>query len=262
MPIHFENEIRLGKAGVYLTKANAPICVPLTNVSIPVLSGVVEVGETLTCSTGTWNGSAPITYPLYVWFDQFFNTLQSGSSNTYVIQSSDEGSELFCRVFPANPCTLSGSVYADSELTIPVPAPFDYLFDTFATYSVTPRAAYSFRKLNSAYTGACCRIRRDNDNAELDIGFVANVVDVASIQAFVPIGASGQIVYIYDQSGNGRHRYQSIANRQPDILDGSGNLVVQNGRYGTHLNNSSKMLQQLVSILASSGTFSAFNIYN
>lgn len=37
-----------------------------------------------------------------------------------------------------------------------------------------PKSAYSLRKLYSQYTGNAIRVRRDSDNAELDIGFDAN----------------------------------------------------------------------------------------
>lgn len=260
MPIHFDNVQHLGNKGITITRSK-DVCVPLSILTPPIISGVVEVGQTLTCTDGTYAGSTPY----YIYNISWYNTsglVQSGLSNSYEIQASDEGQQLQVVVQAYNCAGVGSAVNNASAQTIPVPAPFDYLFDVFASYSVTPRAAYSFRKLNSAYTGACCRIRRSNDNAELDIGFVSNVVDVASIQAFVPLGASGQIVYIYDQSGNGRHRYQSVANRQPDIIDTAGVVKTQNGKVATHLNNSSRMLQQSTTILPENATYAAFNVYN
>jgi hypothetical protein len=62
--------------------------------------------------------------------------------------------------------------------------------------------AYSFRKLRAAYAGAAVRIRRNNDDAEADIGFSGNDFDAAAAAAH--IGANeGYIVTWYDQSGNG-----------------------------------------------------------
>lgn len=46
-------------------------------------------------------------------------------------------------------------------------------------------AAYSLRKLSSAYTGPCIRIVRDKDNAELDVNFVKGKLDTGSILNFV-----------------------------------------------------------------------------
>jgi hypothetical protein len=66
-------------------------------------------------------------------------------------------------------------------------------------------AAYSLRKLRASYTGACIRIRRTSDNAEQDIGFVSDVIDIASAVSFVLAGGagSGLVVKIYNQGTGG-----------------------------------------------------------
>jgi hypothetical protein len=139
-----------------------------------------------------------------------------------------------------------------------------YLFDTFATYGATPRAAFSFRLLNSSYFGPCCRIRRGSDSQEIDINFVNGVVDTTSIQSFSS-GSIAYIVYIYDQSGNGRHRSQTIAIRQPHIMSASNVIYTQNSRVAVNLNDNSHMLQHSASasaiILPGNANYSAFNVY-
>lgn len=64
-------------------------------------------------------------------------------------------------------------------------------------------AAYSMRKLNSAYTGSAIRVRRTSDNTEQDIGFLGDgSLDVSALTTFV--GANtGYVSKIYDQSENG-----------------------------------------------------------
>jgi hypothetical protein len=62
-------------------------------------------------------------------------------------------------------------------------------------------AAYSLRKLRTAYIGSAIRVRRSSDLSEMDIGFVNNVLDTTTLLTFV--GAFNGIVVIwYDQSGN------------------------------------------------------------
>lgn len=51
--------------------------------------------------------------------------------------------------------------------------------------SAPSAAAYSLRKLRSAYSGDAIRVRRSSDNAEQDIGFVNNELDVTALTAFV-----------------------------------------------------------------------------
>jgi len=96
---------------------------------------------------------------------------------------------------------------------MPKAAPFSYLLDTYSGATV----AYSLRKLRTAYTGNCIRVRRSSDNTEQDIGFVNNVLDTASLLTFV--GASnGFVTTWYDQSGNGNNVTQSTATAQPSIV--------------------------------------------
>lgn len=86
-------------------------------------------------------------------------------------------------------------------------------------------AAYSLRRLRTAYSGNAIRIRRSNDNAEQDIGFSSNTLDTAAISSFV--GSNNAFVTTwYDQSGNGVDLTQTTAGKQPIIVT-SGTLEVQ-----------------------------------
>lgn len=103
----------------------------------------------------------------------------------------------------------------------PKGAAYSYLLDTYSGSS----AAYSLRKLSSTYTGNCIRVRRSSDNTEQNIGFVANVLDTASLLTFCGSG-SGFVTTWYDQSGNSNNATQSNATYQPNIVtSGSVNLL-------------------------------------
>lgn len=88
--------------------------------------------------------------------------------------------------------------------------------------------AYSLRKLRSAYTGSAIRVRRSNDNAEQDIGFVAGQLDEAALTSFVGSN-DGFVVTWYDQGVDARHASQSAASQQPQIVT-SGALQKVNGK--------------------------------
>jgi hypothetical protein len=80
-------------------------------------------------------------------------------------------------------------------------------------------AAYSIRKLRTAYTGNCIRVRRSNDNTEQDIGFTSSGgLDTASMKTFVGTN-SGFVTTWYDQSGNARNITQTTAANQPRIIN-------------------------------------------
>jgi hypothetical protein len=78
-------------------------------------------------------------------------------------------------------------------------------------------AAYGARRLHPT-ASLCIRVRRDSDNAEQDIGFSGQDLDVAGLLAFVGSG-SGYISIWYDQSGNGNHAVQTNTSYQPRIVN-------------------------------------------
>lgn len=91
-------------------------------------------------------------------------------------------------------------ILATQPSTSKRPAP-GLLLDRIATPA---SGAYSFyRKLRTAYTGFAYRMRRESDNALLDVPFAGDFIDVAAVSAFLGAG-SGRIRLWYDQSGNGR----------------------------------------------------------
>lgn len=77
----------------------------------------------------------------------------------------------------------------------------------------TVMAAWSVRKLISAYAGKCLRLRRSTDNVESDFGFVNNELDTAAITTWLN-GATGYVVTWYDQSANGNNLSQATKNMQ------------------------------------------------
>lgn len=96
------------------------------------------------------------------------------------------------------------------------------LLDTYSGAA----AAYSLRKLRTAYAGSAIRVRRSSDSAEQDIGFASGVLDTASLLSFVGAG-DGLVTTWYDQSGNGRNATQATTTEQPLIV--STGVVVQTG---------------------------------
>ena len=109
-----------------------------------------------------------------------------------------------------------------------------YLLDTYSGAT----AAYSLRKLRTAYTGNAIRVRRSSDNTAQDIGFKADgTLDTSAMLSFVGSG-NGFVSIWYDQSGNGYNATQNASASQPQIID-SGSVLMINSRpsmkwNGTH----------------------------
>ena len=101
-------------------------------------------------------------------------------------------------------------------------------------------AAYSLRKLRSAYTGSAIRVRRASDNTEQDIGFVNNVLDTSALTTFCS-GTNGFVKTWYDQSGNSKDATQSTAANQPQIVS-SGSVLNVNSKPSVYFDNTLKLL--------------------
>jgi hypothetical protein len=89
----------------------------------PELSGTPAVGQTLSCSTGSWTGVQPLTFT-YSWLRD--GAIFAGASgSTYVVQPADQGHDLACRVTAKNSVA---SVFSNSrslkvQLQPPPPPP-------------------------------------------------------------------------------------------------------------------------------------------
>jgi hypothetical protein len=102
------------------------------------------------------------------------------------------------------------------------PPPSGLILDT-----LTAGAAYSTRRLRTAYAGAAIRVRRSSDNVEADIGFSGNSLDTAALTAHVGAN-SGFVVTWYDQTTNARDITQATAGSQPRIVN-AGTIDLENG---------------------------------
>ena len=101
-------------------------------------------------------------------------------------------------------------------------------------------AAYSLRKLRTAYAGSAIRVRRSSDNSEQDIGFVDNELDTASLLSFVGEG-NGFVCTWYDQGGSGNDIAQSNGDFQPQIVL-SGSLITKGGLVAVDFNGVNQKL--------------------
>lgn len=94
--------------------------------------------------------------------------------------------------------------------------------------TATPSAAFSLRRIRSAYTGNAIVVRRSSDNATQAIGYLPDdSLDTASLLAFVGSG-DGFITTWYDQVGNNTAT-QATTTRQPKIVS-AGALITRNGK--------------------------------
>jgi hypothetical protein len=123
-PVH----VALGAATAGINAAMYPeaIAPRLKEQLFPTISGSIAVGSTVSCSQGSWTGTAPLTFS-YQWLREHVATsgareivaIPGATATAYTIQSADIGEFLACEVTAAN---RAGSSWARSiAYRVPVP---------------------------------------------------------------------------------------------------------------------------------------------
>ena len=83
--------------------------------------------------------------------------------------------------------------------------------------SIPPLSALSLRRVISTASVAI-RVRRSSDDAELDIGFNGDALDVGALLTFAGSGHA-YVAKVYDQTGDGLDAEQAAAAKQPRIVN-------------------------------------------
>lgn len=86
------------------------------NTVAPVISGNLQVGQTLSTTDGTWTGTATITYT-YQW-KRGGSNIASATASTYVLTEADAGQAITCQVTGTN--GIGNSAATSNSLTIDV----------------------------------------------------------------------------------------------------------------------------------------------
>ncbi len=131
-------------------------------------------------------------------------------------------------------------------------APYVYLLNLYGPIWL----ACSFRLLQPLAT-LSFRIRRSSDNAELDIGFVGNLADFATAQAFCGVN-NGFIVTWYDQSGTLTGATQATAGLQWQII-ASGQVIVNDTGFPSAFTSNNTAYYQATSSLSAT-QYSSFSV--
>jgi hypothetical protein len=104
--------------GEYTNHAGATRDMEVTGLEVPedtvapIVSGTAKVGQTLTCSQGTWIGASPISYA-HRWLRDGA-AIGGAESSTYTVTAADEGHSISCEVTATNAVGSKGAASANS----------------------------------------------------------------------------------------------------------------------------------------------------
>ena len=162
-------------------------------------------------------------HPFYV--ESQIDIINDISFESFTEEFDEEVSGWLCEISLMTPVLTTYCGIASEPIPEPVPPVASYLLDDYPNASV----GYSLRLLDSAYVGDAIQVRRDSDNATLDIGFIGEDLDTASLITFCS-GTNAFVTTWYDQSGNNRNGTQGTASSQPKIYDSVTGISNLNGK--------------------------------
>jgi hypothetical protein len=122
------------------------------------------------------------------------------------------------------------------------------------------QCAWAFKRLYSTYLGNCIQVIRSSDNTTLDIGFVDDEIDTASLLSFVGAG-DGRITIWYDQSGNLKDLIPENTSERPLIVQ-SGVLLADAGEPYTFIDSNYDKSFRTLNTGLNSTNASMFMLYN
>jgi len=154
--------------GVPIPAALPPPTIAPASVGPPGISGSASIGHTLSCGTGAWSGTAPLTYT-YQWKRNGV-ALTGATKATYLVAAADRGHGLTCTVTATNPAGTANAQSAvitvklasntftlgklraakNGSVTFKLVAPGAGKFDAVATF--TTSTARSAKKANYGRT--------------------------------------------------------------------------------------------------------------
>jgi hypothetical protein len=139
---------------------------PPSDIVAPLITGTPIVGQVITCSDGTWSGTAPITYS-YQWKNNGID-ISGEVSNTYTVKPADYGDTLTCEVTATNVVgsasassnSVVGTATAPANITSPSISGSNIVGQTLTVTdgdwsgAPTPTYSYQWKRAGSSIAGA------------------------------------------------------------------------------------------------------------
>lgn len=245
-----------GYTSQWVTYLNGqPVTNNPVNTVLPVISGTVKVGNTLSCSTGTWTSPTSITYS-YLWLRDGV-PIGGATSSSYLLVSADYNTEITCQVTatnsdgstPATSDAVGPVIEANPVNTVaPVASGYVYAGKTLScttgtwTSSTTPTYAYQWKRNGTNISGETssthlvvtadegqsitCEVTATNSGGSTAQGsntltnWTPYNLTLTNWYDYADIGTitkdgSNLISQINDKSGNSRNATQATSSRQP-----------------------------------------------
>lgn len=203
------------------------------NSALPTISGVPEIGQTLSGGDGVWEPT-PSSYARQWYMDSAGDPISGETGSALVLGTATDGHEILFGVKGIN-ATGTGAEAFSAPAGPVTPPSFVPLLDGLSS---SPLGAWAYCQLLTSYTGALFKLRRDSDNATSDFSAVSNgEPDAAAITAWAA-GANLFVVTLYDQSGDNNDLTQATAGNQLPFT-----VTAMGGKVGEDITATDRWLQ-------------------
>lgn len=118
----------------------------------PSISGTAEVGQALSCSTGTWTGNGTISYA-YQWRRNGAE-ISIATSNSYTLQAADDGATITCTVSATDLDGTRAATASGADVTYPAPSASGALSDQSYTLDTGDKAVDASTDFSGATGGS------------------------------------------------------------------------------------------------------------
>ena len=238
--------------------------IPPANTVAPVISGTGVVGQTLSCSTGTWTGIPAPTYT-YQWL-RGVSDIPGATSSTYTLVQADATYTITCQVTATN-TVGSASVTSSNSLTIvdadaqsfitaaSITNPTQITAVNQLTVDLKGYGVWSKMKAIYPFVGGTASTHKWNlkDPRDLDVAFrlVFNGGWTHSLTGALPNGTNGwantylnpSLIQSLNNNGLGCYITENTSISSDPVIMGAltsqsiaSNLVVKSNLLGTRLN--------------------------
>jgi hypothetical protein len=224
--------------------------------------GTGSVGTNLTGSH-RWNLKEPslVTYPLTFtgsWIGSTSGSAPSGSNTNISTQVTPSNYYPFYNTQSAHISILSYDTPVSSSYLMGTGMTEDLAISTLAGDYGTPAAAYSVRKVRTAYSGALMDVRRDYDNVTSSIGFASNGdLDTGSLLDWVVPGRN-DLPGEYDGLAAAYSLRKVSASYSGDAIEVRRDWDNESGSFGFDANGDLDTVSLLTFVTGSAGTGSGF----
>lgn len=194
-----------------LDAEDAPPIVPApVNISPPVVSGAVRIGQTLSCSPGVWSDAASWTYQWYRTSGPGAVAILGATGSSYTVVSADMTEQVSCQVVASGPGGTSSPVFSNAVaspwraiLTILGADGWLYIFNATETGIIIGAPVGAVSDVRGVKTWTQSDPARQPLQESGCIRFTSDFLEDSSLATLFDSGAARSVAIVFEDAESG-----------------------------------------------------------